>query len=84
MVVAAEEMNMQEVANIFSEALGKKITYNKLSALITRLAMGKDLYKMFTWVNKNDAVFLKDINTFKKEFPNLLNLKTWIRQRFTN
>ena len=84
MVVAAEELNMHEVANIFSEALGKKITYNKLPTLITRLAMGKDLYKMFTWINKNDAVFLKDINAFKKEFPGLLDLKTWIRDRFAN
>jgi uncharacterized protein YbjT (DUF2867 family) len=84
MVVAAEELNMHEVANIFSEALEKKITYNKLPTLITRLAMGKDLYKMFTWINKNDAVFLKDINAFKKEFPDLLDLKTWIRDRFVN
>jgi hypothetical protein len=46
--------------------------------------MGKDLYKMFTWINKNDAVFLKDLNAFKKEFPGLLDLKTWIRDRFAN
>jgi hypothetical protein len=72
------------VANIFSEALEKKITYNKLPTLITRLAMGKDLYKMFAWINKNDAIFLKDINAFKKEFPDLLDLKTWIRDRFAN
>jgi uncharacterized protein YbjT (DUF2867 family) len=84
MVVAAEQLNMHEVTNIFSEALGKKIEYSKLPALITRLAMGKDLYKMFTWINKNDAVFLKDINAFKKEFPGLLDLKTWIRRQFTN
>jgi len=84
MVVAAEEMNMYEVANVFSEALGKKITYNKLPAFITRLAMGKDLYKMFAWINKNDAVFLKDINSFKREFPDLRDLKTWIIDRFVN
>jgi len=46
--------------------------------------MGKDLYKMFNWVNKNNAVFLKDLAAFKKEFPHLLDLKTWVKQNFTN
>ena len=84
MVLAAEELNMQEVATIFSEALNKKITYSKLPGLITRVFMGKDLYKMFTWINNNDAVFLKDMAAFKKQFPYLLDLKTWIKQRFPN
>jgi hypothetical protein len=44
--------------------------------------MGKDLYKMFTWINNNDVSFLKDLDGFKKEFPGLLNLKTWIHQKF--
>ena len=84
LITAAEELNMQEVATIFSEALNKKITYNKLPGLITRLFMGKDLYKMFSWINNNDAVFLKDMAAFKKQFPHLLDLKTWIKQKFTN
>ncbi len=81
-VLAAEEMNMQQAANIFSEVLGKRISYSKLPGFITRLVMGKDLYKMFTWINKNDAVFLKDMDAFKVEFPCQLDLNTWIRQRF--
>jgi uncharacterized protein YbjT (DUF2867 family) len=84
MVIAAEELSMQEVADVFSEALNKKITYSKLPGLITRLVMGKDLYKMFSWINKNNAVFLKDMPAFKKEFPHLLDLRTWIKQRFAN
>ena len=84
MVIAAEELSMQEVATFFSEALNKEITYSKLPGLITRLFMGKDLYKMFSWINKNDAVFLKEMPAFKKEFPYLLDLKTWIKQKFTN
>ena len=84
MVLAAEELSMHEVATIFSAALNKKITYSKLPALITRLFMGKDLYKMFDWINNNDAVFLKDMAGFKKQFPQLLDLKSWIKQNFTN
>jgi uncharacterized protein YbjT (DUF2867 family) len=80
--IASEEMDMQMVANIFSEVLGKEIKYQKLPMLITRLVMGKDLYKMFKWINENDAVFLKDIDTFKKEYPNLTELKQWIQLNF--
>jgi uncharacterized protein YbjT (DUF2867 family) len=80
--IAAEEMDMAKVAGIFSEALGKEIKYQKLPGLITRLVMGKDLYKMFKWVNENDAVFLKDLDAFKKEYPHLTGLKEWIQRNF--
>jgi hypothetical protein len=37
---------------------------------------------MFNWVNKNEAVFVKDLEGFKKEFPDMIDLKTWIRANF--
>jgi uncharacterized protein YbjT (DUF2867 family) len=80
--IAAEEMDMQQVANTFSEVLGKEIKYQKLPMLITRLAMGKNLYKMFRWINENDAAFMKDLDAFKKENPNLTSLKQWIKLNF--
>ncbi len=83
-MLAAEEMNMQQAAQIFSEVLGKKITYSKLPGFITRLVMGKDLFKMFNWINKNDAVFLKDVDAFEKQFPELVDLKSWIKQHFVD
>jgi len=80
--IAAEQMDMKQVAVTFSEALGKEIKYQKLPMLITRLVMGKDLFKMFKWVNENDAVFLKDLDAFRKEYPNLTGLKEWIPPNF--
>ena len=80
--LAAEQMDQQQVANCFSEVMGKEISYQKLPGLITRLVMGRDLYKMFNWVNKNDAVFVKDLDGFKKEFPDMIDLKSWIKTNF--
>ena len=80
--LAADEMDMEEVSNIFSEVLGKEIKYQKLPMFITRLVMGKDLYKMFKWINENDAVFIKDLDAFRKEYPNLTELKQWIKLNF--
>lgn len=84
LTIGSEEMDMQQVANAFSDVLGKEISYQKFPMLIARLVMGKDLYKMFKWINKNDAIFLKDIELFKKENPNLLSLNQWIKLNFKN
>jgi uncharacterized protein YbjT (DUF2867 family) len=82
--IGSEEMDMQQVAATFSEVLGKEISYQKFPMLIARLLMGKDLYKMFKWINENDAIFIKDLELFKKENPNLLSLKQWIKINFKN
>lgn len=80
--IGSEEMDMQEVATTFSQVMGKEIKYQKLPMLIVRLIMGKNLYKMFNWVNKNDPVFIKDLETFKKAYPNLTTLKQWVKFNF--
>ncbi|MGZ8558716.1 MAG: NmrA/HSCARG family protein [Chitinophagaceae bacterium] len=79
---AAEQLDGLQVAATFSKVWGKPIGYQQLPWIITRLAMGKDLYKMFSWINKNDAVFVKDLDAFKKEFPGLLSLEEWIKIYF--
>jgi hypothetical protein len=82
--IGSEEMDMQQVAAIFSEVLGKDISYQKFPMLIARFVLGKNLYKMFKWINENDAVFIKDLELFKKENPNLLSLNQWIKLNFKN
>ena len=82
--IGSEEMDMQQVAATFSEVLGKEISYQKFPMLIVRFVMGKDFYNMFKWINENDAVFIKDLELFKKENPNLLSLKQWIKINFKN
>lgn len=77
--IASEEMDMQEAAQLFSRVLGKDIQYQKLPMLITRLLMGKSLYKMFKWINENDSIFVKNISEFKKENPQLISLEHWIK-----
>jgi uncharacterized protein YbjT (DUF2867 family) len=80
--VAAEQMNMIEVAALFSECLHKKISYQKIPGLVVRLALGKNVYKMLQWVNNNDSTFVKDLPAFRNEFPGLISLKEWINIHF--
>ena len=80
--LATEQLNAREVADIFSAVLNKKMEYKKLPVLITRLFMGKDLYKMFKWINEKSSFSKEDVESTRKEFPNLLSLKNWIQINF--
>ena len=82
MPLATEQLSTQEVADIFSQVLNKKIEYQKLPVLITRLFLGKNLYKMFRWINEKSSFQKEDLELTHKEFPNLISLKSWIEMNF--
>jgi uncharacterized protein YbjT (DUF2867 family) len=76
--LVAAEMNLDKVSTIFSEALGKKIKYQQLPMFITRLVMGRNLYKMFDWINKNKRGPIGNKETFNEELPRLMDFRQWI------
>lgn len=80
--LATEQLSTQEVANKFSAVLNKKIEYEKLPVLITRLFLGKNLYKMFKWMDEKSFFQKEDVDLTKTEFPNLLSLESWIEKNF--
>jgi hypothetical protein len=82
--IATDEKRMSEVADIFSQELHKKITYQKLPGIITWLVMGKDLHKMFAYMNKNNFRAVDDIDALKNEFSGLGNLTQWVSDHFRN
>jgi len=75
-------MDGEQLAATFSKAMGKEIKYEQLPMFITRLVMGKDLAKMFRWVNNNDACFVKDMQALRNEFPGMIGFEEWIRAHF--
>jgi hypothetical protein len=66
------------VAKIFSEALGKEIKNQQLPMFITRLVMGRNLYKMFDWINENKGRPFWSKEKLSEELPPLMDLKKWI------
>ena len=80
--LAADQMDGRKLAALFSDVLNKGVKFQQLPAFITRLFMGKDLAKMFSWVNKNDVLFVQDIEGLKSEFPGMSPLPKWIRDNF--
>jgi hypothetical protein len=75
-------MNLKQAATCFSEVMGRAVKYEKLPGMVTRLAMGKKLYKMFKWVNEHGGVFVKDMETVNSELPPLMSLRRWISINF--
>ena len=80
--LATEQLSTQEVADKFTTVLNKKIEYEKLPVLITRVVLGKNLYKMFKWMDEKSSFQKEVVNLTKNEFPNLLSLERWIENNF--
>lgn len=80
--LASEALSTEEVANIFSTELASPVKYSKLPWLMSRVFLGKDIHKMFSWLNKGNLLANPQEITGKEEFPEMLDLKTWIRSNF--
>ncbi len=83
MNLAAEQMDGEQLAATYSKVMGREIKFQQLPMIITRLFMGRDLAKMFRWIDNNDTTFVKDLQAFKNEFPGMLSLEEWIKAHFS-
>ena len=81
--VGFEELSMDDVTKIFSEALGRPVKYSKLPGPLTYVFMGSDLYKMFNYLNTHDACFVKNLPAVRSEFPFLSGLSAWTKKNIS-
>jgi len=77
-----DRLTMEKVAAIFSDVLGKEIKYQKMPLFLTRIFMGKNLYKMFSWINSNHALLIEHAKTEDNDLPNGPELREWIKLHF--
>ncbi|MBL0130714.1 MAG: NmrA family NAD(P)-binding protein [Chitinophagaceae bacterium] len=82
LTLASEQMNGNQLARVFSTVLNREIKFQQLPMFITRLVMGSGLAKMFRWINNNDALFMSEMESLKKEFPGMLSIEKWIENNF--
>lgn len=80
--LATDEWQINDVPAAFAEVLKRPVRYSKLPGIITRLAMGKDLYKMFNYMNKNNFSVIDNIQEVRNEFEIKDDFKTWISHNF--
>ena len=82
--IATDEWQIGEIPQVFSEAINKPVKFKKLPGFITRLAMGKDLSKMFKYMNQNDFCVINNIQDVRDEFNISGNFKSWVNKNFSS
>ena len=80
--IATDEWQVGAIPEIFSKALNKKVIYKKLPGFITRLVMGRDLHRMFTYMNTNDFSIIENVDAVRNEFNIQGNFKSWVLDNF--
>lgn len=81
--IATDEYQISEVPDLFSGVMGSTVKYQKLPGFITRLAMGRDLHKMFRYMNKHDFRVVDNIPDVRDEFGIQGNFRDWVKRHFT-
>lgn len=80
--LASEELTTQQVADLFSAELNMPVAYRKLPWAVTRFILGRDVYKMFSWINKgNKMADMEQLYHFR-ETEDPVRLKQWIGDNF--
>lgn len=80
--IATDEWQIGKIPQVFSEAINKPVNYKKLPGFITRLAMGKDLSKMFKYMNQNDFCVINNIQDVRDEFNISGDFRSWVHKNF--
>ena len=81
--IATDEWQIGNIPQLFSEVINKPVSYKKLPGFITPLVMGKDLSKMFKYMNKNDFCVISDIQEVRDEFNISGDFRSWAHRQFT-
>ena len=80
--LATGEKSIDAIVDIFAKVLNQPMKYGKLPGIIARLAMGKDVSKMFRFFNKNDFSLVKDIDGLRNEFGIESSFESWVKDHF--
>jgi uncharacterized protein YbjT (DUF2867 family) len=80
--IATDELQIGKIPEIFSEAINKPVIFKKLPWFITRLAMGKDLSKMFNYMNQHDFCVINNIQELRDEFNIHGDFRSWVNKNF--
>jgi uncharacterized protein YbjT (DUF2867 family) len=78
--IAGSELTSLQAAEVFSRVLGKRVKFQGIPLVLTRLFLGREYYQMFRWFN--DTGFQADIDGLRKRYPEIYlhTLEQWLRE----
>lgn len=80
LTLASEELTAEKAAEGFSKELGYPVKYSALPWFIKRFFLGKDLNKMFDWMDEGNVLASK--TETQEDLPAYTDFKTWIHMNF--
>ena len=80
--IATDEQLIGDLPGVFSEAIQKPVKYKKLPGIFALLFMGRDLHKMFGYMNRNGFSIVDDVQKVRDEFGIEGNFESWAKLHF--
>jgi uncharacterized protein YbjT (DUF2867 family) len=80
MPLVGDVVTTRTQAETLSRALGRPIRPRKLPSLIARVFLGRDLYRMFRWVDAEGGAVPFDIDALRSVHPGLATFEQWCRR----
>lgn len=75
--IAGDEITGNQIANIFSEAIGRQVNFEQIDVDAIRV-QGADFAMLFDWLNRKG--FSADIPSIRNLYPELHSFKTWVQK----
>jgi uncharacterized protein YbjT (DUF2867 family) len=64
-------------AEILSRVLGRTIRPGKLPGFLTRVFLGRDLFRMFRWIDTKSHTVPFSVETLRSIYPQLMTFENW-------
>lgn len=71
--IAGSSLTNNQTAEVLSRVLKRKVKFQRVPMPLTRLLVGKEVYRMFQWLNEDG--YRADVEGLRKRYPEL-HLKT--------
>ncbi|RMG32100.1 MAG: NmrA/HSCARG family protein [Bacteroidetes bacterium] len=80
--LAADQLNMNEVAGVFTKVLQADIRFQSMPLIVARFKLSREAYKSFRWLDKRKLDTYKgaDIRQLRQRYPRLLYMEAWLSQ----
>jgi uncharacterized protein YbjT (DUF2867 family) len=77
--IAGSALTPAESAKVFTRVLRRPVKFRQIPLFVNRFLMGKDVNKMFEWLNASG--YKADVPGLRQRYPelNLLSLEDWLR-----
>jgi uncharacterized protein YbjT (DUF2867 family) len=80
--LVGEVLSTREQADVLTRVLKRPIKPGRLPGIVVRLFLGRDLYRMFQWTDKNSASVPFSTEDLRRMHPGLLTFEEWCRGHF--